>query len=150
VKKYVVTTVVLTMILVPSAVAVNSSIGTRVSALERKVAALQRTVGAMNQQQTELAAFANCIRTAPTVPVNRYGQPSSGNGFMYADIPRDVIFVTTALDVADPGDTVGARLAAVNPQCVTAAAVSRQGESKRRIATFGDRRWKAALPNVAP
>ncbi|MDX6511587.1 MAG: hypothetical protein QOE36_1091 [Gaiellaceae bacterium] len=82
----------------------------RVTALEAKVTKLQK------QLSTVGGVVSNCL-VYKTLPVNDYGDPPTGEGYVYQKTTGPV--VTTALDIAGQGDTVDFEVALINPSCIT-------------------------------
>jgi outer membrane murein-binding lipoprotein Lpp len=98
---------------------VKSTLGTT----QQGVAALQSTVSGV---QSAVGSLNTCLRYG-TMPVARY------KGYLYAP-DGGALFMTTALDYADPGQTPSSYLARVNPSCVSSSAFALSATSQTRLA----------------
>ena len=108
----------------------ESSIKTRVAALEKKVRGLQLTTNSLKKQTGILAGFAGCLAGTP-IPIARY------SGYVYTPDHGTTLGETTALDATDTGDTPQAYIVTINPSCLGSSAAKgalmRQGWATPRV-----------------
>ena len=99
----------------------------------RRIAALERKMRAVQASVTRLNADMACLKFR-AAPVAAYGDPPA-EGFVYSAENGARVFTTTALDIADEGDTPDLIVPAINPECVaTRAAQGRPaGRTSSRV-----------------
>lgn len=108
----------------------------RVSTLERQVKTLQGQVRALTGTVTPAVQFSQCLRSTPPLGVGRYGGLNN-EGYVYGSAGGTQLFLTSALDVADQGETPGAYFPTVNAQCIRASA----GRDARSSLSLSSARW---------
>ena len=117
-KKYVVTTIALVAVLVPSAFAVNNvtinQLNRRLTAAERKVATMQRQVAALN-------TLGGCLTSTTPVPMVLRGNRQGPQGYAFA-IGED-LYYASAYDAPAQGETPSV-VPTINPQCLSGGATT--------------------------
>jgi hypothetical protein len=82
----------------------------RVSALEKKVATLQKSIRTLN-------TFMNCLNKQ-AVAMASYGNPNSGQGYLYSPGQGQQPVLTTGVDLVAQGEPVQFFVPAVETNCV--------------------------------
>ncbi len=93
-----------------------------VSTLQSGASAVQSSVSAL---QSSVGTLTTCLRYK-VLPLSQYG------GYLYTEDGTHV-FRTTAIDVTNAGQSVGAYAAVVNPSCVGTSAVIRIASQTQRL-----------------
>ncbi|HEY6151433.1 MAG TPA: hypothetical protein VIW19_13005 [Gaiellaceae bacterium] len=91
------------------------SISARVKALEKKVKILNASTIALNGEVAALQSRAQCLGAQG---VTQYGNPATGQGYIYTNDGGASAAITTAFDAPAQGQTPTFYAATVNPSCV--------------------------------
>jgi outer membrane murein-binding lipoprotein Lpp len=92
------------------------SLQSDIGSLKSDVGALTSDVSALKQTVATLQGNMSCLQYK-VLPVSQYGT-ASGEGYVYATDSGANLFLVTALDVTQSGQTPGAWVDVVNPSCV--------------------------------
>jgi outer membrane murein-binding lipoprotein Lpp len=102
----------------------NAALKSDVATLKADVAALKTSVGSLQTSQQAMQTDISCVRFAAT-PVVLRGQASDDGYLFKRSGDTTNIWLYTAMDTANQGETPGAWLAMVNPSCLKSYAVWR-------------------------
>ena len=94
----------------------DSTIKSRVAALEKKVRALQATTSSLKKQTGDLTGFAACLASSAPISAAEY------TGYVYTADHGATYGETTALDATESGEAPQAYIVTINPSCLGSAA----------------------------